>query len=150
VSKADAAALVGYGPPQVGEHPNVERVRDGFAAFNRGDVEAMRPFIADDIVWHVGGDHPLSGDYRGREAVLDYVTRVLDLGGGTLKGEPLDILANDRHAGVFQRVTAERDGRRLDVVLAQALTLDQEGRWLEYWALADEQDAVDAFWAGAT
>jgi uncharacterized protein len=131
------------------EHPNVGRVREGFAAFNRGDVEAMRPVITEDIVWHVGGDHPLSGDYRGADAVFEYVRTVLDLTGGTLKGEPLDVLANDRHAGVFQRVTGERDGKRLDVVLAQALTLDEDGRWLEYWALADEQSEVDAFWSGA-
>ncbi len=133
----------------VGEHPNVGRVREAFDAFNRGDVEAMRPFLAEDVVWHVGGEHPLSGDYRGRDAVLAYVAKVTGLTGGTLAGEPLEILAGDRHAGVFQRVTGERDGRTLDVVLAQALSFDESGRWAEYWALADEQDAVDAFWAAA-
>lgn len=134
----------------MGEHPNAARVREAFAAFNRGDVEGMRPFLAEDIVWHVGGDHPLSGDYRGREEVLAYVARVVELTGGTLAGEPLDILVDDTHAGVFQRVTATRDGRKLDVELAQALTFDDDGRWTEYWALADEQDEVDAFWADAS
>jgi ketosteroid isomerase-like protein len=133
----------------VDEHPNAARVRQGFEAFNRGDPEVMRSFIAEDILWHVGGDHPLSGDYRGREAALEYVARVVELTGGTLRGEPLDILVNDRHAGVFMHVTGERDGKRLDVVLAQALTFDEHGRWTEYWALADEQDEVDSFWAGA-
>jgi len=133
----------------VDEHPNAARVREGFAAFNRGDLDAMRPFLAEGIVWHVGGDHPLSGDYRGREAVLEYVAKVLELTGGTLTGEPIDVLVSDRHAGVFQRVTGQRDGKRLDVVLAQALTFDDDGRWVEYWALADEQDEVDAFWADA-
>lgn len=131
------------------EHPNAARVREGFDAYNRGDFDAMRPFLAEDIVWHVGGDHPLSGDYRGRGSVIDYCARALELTGGTLKGEPLEILVNDRHAGVFQRITGTRDGKQLDVVLAQALTFDDEGRWAEYWALADEQDHVDAFWAGA-
>jgi uncharacterized protein len=139
-----------YGRSTVGGHPNVEHVREAFAAFNRGDVEAMRPFVADDVVWHVGGDHPLSGDYRGREAMLEYVAKVVELTRGTLAGEPIDILVNDRHAGVFQRVTGERDGKRLDVVLAQALTFDDEGRWAEYWALADDQHQVDEFWADAT
>jgi len=44
-------------------------------------------------------------------------------------------------------VTAHRDVRTLDVLVAEALTLDPEGRWKEYWALANEQDAVDAFWS---
>jgi ketosteroid isomerase-like protein len=136
--------------PSVDEHPNAARVRDGFAAYNRGDFAAMRTILAQDILWHVGGNHPLSGDYRGRDAVLDYCAKAHELTGGTLSGEPLEILANDRHAGVFQRITAERNGKRLDVVLAQALTLDDDGRWTEYWAMADQQDEVDAFWAGAS
>ena len=110
----------------------------------------MKPFISEDILWHVGGDHPLSGDYRGRDAALAYVAKVVKLTSGTLRGEPLDVLVNDRHAGVFMHVTGKRDGKTLDVVLAQALTFDEKGRWTEYWALADEQDKVDSFWAEAT
>jgi hypothetical protein len=132
------------------EHPNAARVREGFAAWNRGDFDTVREYLADDVVWHVGGDHPLSGDYRGRDAVLEYCARAFQLTGGTLKGEPLEILVDERHAGVFNRVTAERGARRLDAVLAQAVRFDGDGRWLEYWALADEQDDVDAFWVEAS
>jgi ketosteroid isomerase-like protein len=131
----------------VEEHPNVQGIRDALAAYNRGDLESMRSFIAEDVLWHVGGNHPLSGDYRGRDAVFDYYAKVRDLTGGTLTLEPLDILANDQHGGIFMRVSGQREGKTLDVVLAEALTLDESGRWAEYWALADEQDKVDAFWA---
>jgi ketosteroid isomerase-like protein len=133
----------------VGEHPNVQRVRDALAAYNRGDLDGMRSFVAEDVLWHVGGNHPLSGDYRGRDAVFDYYAKVRDLTGGTLTLEPVDILVNDEHAGIFMRVTGERDGKSLDVLLAEALTFDESGRWAEYWALADEQEKVDAFWEGA-
>lgn len=128
-------------------HPNIQRIRDALAAYNDGDFERFRSFIAEDVLWHVGGDHPLSGDYRGREAVFDYYTTVRELTGGTLTLEPLDILANERHGGIFMRVKGARDGKTLDVVLAEALTFDEDGRWAEYWALADEQETVDAFWA---
>jgi ketosteroid isomerase-like protein len=134
----------------MGEAPNVARVSEALAAYNCGDVDAMRPFLAPDIVWHVGGDHPLSGDYRGRDAVLTYVAKVMELTRGTLKAEPIDILVSDRHAGLFQRITGERDGKKLDVVLAQALQLDADGLWVEYWALGDDQDQIDAFWSEAT
>jgi ketosteroid isomerase-like protein len=133
----------------LGEHLNTAWVRAGFEAYNRGDFETLASYLAEDVVWHVGGDHPLSGDYRGRDAVLDYCRKAQELAGGTLQGEPLEILASDRHAGVFNHITAKRDGMTLDVVLAQALKLDDKGRWTEYWALADEQGAVDAFWEGA-
>ncbi len=124
-------------------------MREAFDAFNRGDFKTFGSFLAADIVWHVGGHHPLSGDYRGRSAVLEYCTKAFELTKGTLRGEPLDIMTSDRHAGVFNRITGQRVGRRLDAVLAQALTFDADGRWTEYWALADEQDEVNAFWSAA-
>ena len=58
-----------------------------------------------------------------------------------------DILADDAHGGVFTRVTADRDDRHLDVVLAQAYRINPDGKFTEYWALADDQGAVDAFWS---
>jgi ketosteroid isomerase-like protein len=131
----------------VAEHPNAAKIREALDAYNRGDFEALGAFLAEGIVWHVGGDHPLSGDYRGRDAVLEYCATAFQLTGGTLKGEPVEVLVDDRHAGVFNRVTGERSGRRLDATLAQAITLDDDGLWTEYWALAADQDDVDAFWA---
>lgn len=107
----------------------------------------MREFLADDIVWHVGGNHEMSGDYRGVEAVVDYFRGVRKATAGTLQVEPVEVLANDRHASIFMHVTAHRDVRTLDLLLAEALTLDARGRWSEYWALAKDQDAVDAFWS---
>jgi ketosteroid isomerase-like protein len=133
----------------VDKHLNVEWVRAGLEAFTRGDFETLKSYLHEDVVWHVGGNHPLSGDYHGREAVLEYCRKAQEWAGGTLHGEPIEILASGRHAGVFNHVTGEHEGKTLDVVLAQALKLDAKGRWIEYWALADEQDAVDAFWAGA-
>jgi uncharacterized protein len=128
------------------EHPNVRRIREAVDAYNSGDLDAMRPHLAEDIVWHVGGDHPLSGTYRGHEEVFGYYSKVQSQTGGTLTIEPLEILANDRHGAIFMRVTGDRDGKSIDVELAEALALDSEGRWSEYWALADDQASVDAFW----
>jgi ketosteroid isomerase-like protein len=122
--------------------------REHSSVFNRGDFEDYRRFFTDDVVWHVGGNHPMSGDYRGLESIFEYFERVRQLTAGTLRSEPLDILADDTHIGVFAHVTAERQGRgRLDVTLAQAFRVNLQGRFTEYWALADDQEAVDAFWS---
>jgi ketosteroid isomerase-like protein len=133
----------------VAGHPLAERVREALEAFNRGDFDTLGSFLAEDVVWHVGGSHELSGDYRGRDAALAYCAEAFSLAGGTLHGDPLEILVSDRHAGVFNRVSGERDGKKFDAVLAQAVRFNDEGRWAEYWALADEQDEIDAFWAGS-
>ena len=129
------------------EHPNASLLREAISTFNRGDLGAYREYFTDDVVWHVGGSHPLSGDYRGRDAIFEYFARVQDLTSGGLQSEPQDILADDSHGGVFTRVTADRDDRHLDVVLAQAFRINPDGKFTEYWALADDQDAVNAFWS---
>ena len=129
------------------EHPNVPKIRSALEVYNSGDHDAMREYLANDIVWHVGGSHEMSGDYQGIEAVVDYFRDVRKATAGTLQVEPVELLANDRHASIYMHVTAHRDVRTLDVLLAEALALDARGRWSEYWALANDQDAVDAFWS---
>jgi ketosteroid isomerase-like protein len=129
------------------EHPGVEGARASIDAFNRGDMTALREFYADDVVWHVGGTHGLSGDYRGRDELFAYFERVRDLTGGTITLEPEAILSSEEHTAIFMKVSGERDGRVLDVTLAEAFTIGPDGRWNEFWSLADDQDAVDAFWS---
>lgn len=129
------------------EHPNVANIKAALSAFGSGDRDEMQKHLADDIVWHVGGNHHLSGDYRGGGAVLDYHERVRELTGGSLKLEPVSVMADAEHAGIFLRVSGERSGSKLDTVMAEALRLDGQGRWVEYWAQADDQVAVDEFWS---
>jgi uncharacterized protein len=129
------------------EHPNATRAREAMETFGRGDLHGYRDFFTEDVLWHVGGEHPLSGDYRGREALFGYFARVGELTGATLRIDPLDVLADDTHCAIFTRVTAQREGKEMDVVLAQAFKVNAEGRWTEYWALADDQEALERFWS---
>lgn len=133
----------------MGDHPNVARTRQALDALASGDMDAYREFISENIVWHVGGDHPFTGDYRGRDALFEYFQKVDELTDGSLQVDREEILADDTHAAVFARVTAQRERRSLDVVLAQALTVDKDGRLTEYWALANDQRSVDEFWSTA-
>ena len=92
--------------------PNLERAREAFDAFGRGDLEAYKDYFADDVVWHVSGNHPLSGSYRGKEALFQYFEKVRELTEGSLQIQPQAILADESHVGVFARVTAQRRGDR--------------------------------------
>jgi ketosteroid isomerase-like protein len=134
----------------VEEHPNIRRAKEAIATFNRGDLEGYRQFFDSDVVWHVAGNHPLSGDYHGREALFEYFARVRELTGGTLQVSPEEYLADDDHLGIFTRVRGQRGTKSLDVVLAQAFRLNPSGQWSEYWAFADDQKAVDEFWSEDT
>jgi ketosteroid isomerase-like protein len=128
-------------------HPNAERLRGFLDAYDAGERERLGEMLADDAVWHVGGTHRLSGDYRGREAILGYFDQVGAETSRTLMLEPIEIIANDDHGAAFLRVTAEREGERLDVTMAEAFHLDDDGRIREFWAHATDQAAIDRFWS---
>jgi ketosteroid isomerase-like protein len=61
------------------EHPNVTVVREGFAAFERGDMARMDQLLADDVMWHIGGNSKWAGTYQGKQQVLELVLAVSDL-----------------------------------------------------------------------
>jgi uncharacterized protein len=85
----------------MGDHPNAEAVRKGYAAFAAGDMETVAALLADDIAWHESGNSPISGDFAGRDAVFGNLARLAEVTGGTFGQEIHDLLANDEHAVVL-------------------------------------------------
>jgi ketosteroid isomerase-like protein len=128
------------------DHPNDDLARRFIDAYGRRDYQTLEGLLTDDVLWHVGGNHPLSGDYRGRQAVLDYFAKVQSLTSQTLTLDPIEILASGSFGAIFLRVRAERESRELDVTMAEAFRA-QEGQLAEFWATADDQEAVDRFWS---
>ena len=51
------------------DHSNVARIKDGYAAFAKGDFETLNRLFAEDLLWHEPGRNQLSGDHRARDAV---------------------------------------------------------------------------------
>src|SRR5436190_14912958 len=95
-------------------HPNEDLVRRGYAAFGSGDMATLDQLFADDIIWHVPGRSPLSGDYTGKEAVFGLFGRLAQETGGNFRIELHDVLANDEHAVALTTTTGERDGKSLN------------------------------------
>jgi ketosteroid isomerase-like protein len=63
-------------------HPNEEITRKAYAA---GDTDTVASITAPDLVWHVLGRNPLSGDYRGVEQSLQFLGRLDEMTSGTLR-----------------------------------------------------------------
>lgn len=92
-------------------HPNEDVIRGYVGAFARGDLEAARSYLADDIVYHVSGRHSLAGDYRGPDEAIAFFRRRSERTGGTFRIEPHDLLAGERHGVALSQAHAERDGK---------------------------------------
>ena len=129
-------------------HRNEELLREAFAAFQRGDMEALQTrYFADDIRYHVAGRSPVSGDYEGTAQVLGLFGRLFELSGGTLRIELHDVLANDEHGVALFALRAERAGRQLNdnEILISHPTPD--GKAAEVWTVSSNPDAFDEFWS---
>lgn len=127
-------------------HPNEDLVRKGYAAFGSGDMDTIRELFADDILWHVGGRSPLAGDYKGKEEVLGFLAKTMEMTGGTFKLDVHDVLANDEHGIALTTATAEREGKRLNNRSVQVVHI-QDGKLTESWLHAEDQYAADEFWS---
>ena len=128
-------------------HPNEDLVREGYAAFGRGDIDALqRQFFAEEVRYHVPGRNPLGGDYQGVAQVLGWLGRQFELSGGTIRAEVHDVVANDEHAVSLITVRGERAGKQLEDNSVQVFHI-RDGKVSEVWSHPADLYAVDAFWS---
>jgi uncharacterized protein len=130
------------------EHPDAELVRQGYDAFTAGDMEWMNEHLHENIVWHVSGDNQLSGDHRGREAVLAFFAKTVEL--ALPNFDIHDVVANDDHVVALLTVRfrrndngAEHEGKNIQIFHVE------NGRALETWTMQEDQAGFDAFIKGA-
>jgi ketosteroid isomerase-like protein len=126
-------------------HPNAELLERAFAAFGREPLVVART-LADEVVWRVPGTNAMSGEYRGRDAVLKFLRQTLVLSGGTYRTELRYVVANDERAVAVYGARGEREGRTLDIDQALFCVI-REGRIADVTAVPFDFAAFDGFWA---
>jgi ketosteroid isomerase-like protein len=129
------------------EHPNATLVRRGYELFCNGDVDGFLALLADDVAWHVPGRCPLAGDYKGRQGVLDYLTTIDELSGGTYQVSDVhDVVASDDHAVGLHHSVATRPGKTYDYNETIIFHV-RDGRITEVWEVYGDQYEIDEFWS---
>jgi ketosteroid isomerase-like protein len=127
------------------EHPNAQLVREGFEAMTSGDNSWMDEHVADDVVWHVGGNSKWAGEYRGKDAVLDYFARSAKAMGSMPDADVHDILANDDHVVVIGSARARAaDGSSAQWKYVNVFHIS-DGKATEVWGMAENDADVDPF-----
>jgi len=128
-------------------HPNEDLVREGFAAFGRGDLDALQSqFYAEDIRWHFPGKSPFGGDFEGVAEVIKWLGRSFEASDGTIRLELHDVVANDEHAVALFTARAERAGKHLEDNTVQVAHI-RDGKETEVWFYPADQYATDEFWS---
>jgi ketosteroid isomerase-like protein len=129
------------------EHPHAALVRRGYDAFSRGDMGALSEIIAKDATHHVPGSHPLSGDFKGLDAVLGHYRQLAERSGGTFRVELQHLFADGRgHVMSVHRATAERAGRSMDAMGGIMFRIIGE-KVTDLDECVADLEVGDAFWA---
>lgn len=116
-------------------------------AFRAGDMATLTELFSKEVVWHVPGRNPLARDYRGQTEVFGFFGRLMELTAGSFAIESIDAFANDRGGVFVDRITAERNGKKLDVRLVLHVAI-QDGQIVEGWDHFHEEHLWDRFWTG--
>jgi uncharacterized protein len=124
------------------EHPNLQRLREGYEAYGSGDLATLRDLLADDVGFHFLGHTPLSGDDQGLDGVLGYFER-LRQSGASFGFAAHDLLADDEHGVGLVTGTAERAGRRVQQKVVHVFHLNAEGKVTDWWNFWEDQAALD-------
>jgi ketosteroid isomerase-like protein len=128
-------------------HPNEDLVREAFAAFGRGDVDALRrQYFAPGIRWHFPGTSPLAGDHEGVAVVAEMLGRPAQLSGGTHRLELNDVIGNDDHVVALATARAERSGRQLESSVVHVFQV-RDGKVTEAWTYHADLYSHDGFWS---
>jgi ketosteroid isomerase-like protein len=120
---------------------NIESARRMYAS-----DEAERANIAPDIVWHVPGHNPVSGDYRGMEEYTQLMpSRMAPLTSWDF--EVQDVMVNGDYVVATMHLKGERKGKKVDMNGAHIMRMNAQGQVAEGWGFLSDQDALDDFFS---
>lgn len=128
-------------------HPNEVIVRSLYEARAERNEAKIAELVTDDVVWHEPGDLDYSGDYIGKQTVLKYLRKLLDVTEDTFQLTPTDFLCTDQYAAVLIDWSAQRKGTRSEGKEI-AIYKISDSRVAEVWfypEVADEEALARVF-----
>ena len=115
-------------------------------ALNKGDLDAARELMADDMVAHFVIDNPFGGNYHGLDAFFEVNQQVYDLTDGTFSVEHRDTLESDERSIAISKMSATRDGNRFEGDVVD-ICLWKDRKLVEEWILPLNPQEFNAFWS---
>ena len=116
------------------------------AAFNANDLGAVEALVDVDLEYTIPGVSPIACHTRGVVAHLQMLKAARERSGGTLRLEPRAVAADGEYLIVWGRITAEREGKRLDSDHCVMYRFSN-GKIVEGRTVPVDQYAFDAFWS---
>jgi uncharacterized protein len=134
----------------MGTQENVQVVKDGYAAFSRGDIPGLLALLAEDVEWHIpGAGLPLAGTYRGHDGVANFFQK-LAAESDVLDFQPREFVADaDRVLVVgWERAKVKATNRTAEADWIMSFTV-RNGKIAIFREYTDTKALADAYGAAA-
>ncbi|SDL02364.1 nuclear transport factor 2 family protein [Arthrobacter sp. ok362] len=129
----------------MGTAENVELVRQGYAAFNSGDMATLSDLFAEDAVWYAAGSGVLSGTKQGRDAIMSYFGELGARSQGSFQANLQDVVGGEKYTVGIQQTQAQGNGKTID--LATVITfVVRDGKIAEGREYFEDTAKADDFW----
>lgn len=113
-----------------------------------GSIDTVVELLAGDIVWHVPGRSPISGDHRGVAQVVDYFERRRRLVNATMRMHPGEVIADGNAVAQFVEGSATLDGKQVSWQTIGVYRVDIKHRWIrEVWLVPLDSELFDRIWS---
>jgi ketosteroid isomerase-like protein len=129
---------------------SLQLVKDGYAAFGRGDLPGLLSLLTEDVVWDFPGDGlPMAGSYRGQDGVASFFEK-LRQETDILEFQPREFLADgDRVVVVgWERMKIKSTGRGAEIDWVMSFTI-RDGKIAKFREYTDTKAIADAYASSA-
>jgi ketosteroid isomerase-like protein len=122
---------------------NVEQLRRGYEAFNRGDYEAVLELMHPDVEVHDRPEVPDPRDYEGLEGAREAFAGVIEMF-AEYEIEPVEFIDGEEHVVVvlLQRGRGMASGVDVESEIVHVWTV-RDGKATDLRAFSSRQDAFD-------
>ena len=115
-------------------------IAKGYELFSKGDMKAYFDTCDDNIVFtYPGNDHPLSGVYEGKAAMIELFMKIPELWDNFSVESEFMISEGNK---VFSKAIARADG--MDTIFGHYFELNDEGKTIVFTAHDDTLSAFNA------
>lgn len=134
----------------MGAAENVQVVKEGYAAFGRGDIPGLLAQLSLDIEWHSPGTGlPLSGTYRGHAGVTNFFQKLAQEA-EILDFQPREFIAEGDRVIVVgsERAKIRATNRTIDLDWIMSFTV-RNGKIAVFREYTDTKALADAYESSA-
>lgn len=114
-------------------------------ALSQGDFEVVFNTLSDDIVWHMGGEGPISGVVVGKLALAERMGEFSKRSNGTFRLITNWAAYNDCFVAASVVSLAEKGEEKLNNPGIDLFRIEN-GKIQEVWTFSERQEEEDKFW----